>query len=152
MKNYRFKTATACEIARVDRGVLNEMIAKGAYTAAAETTKGAVRYFDNIRMIYLIIFGQLIKLGLPAPVAAERASALYNETSGKALDEGLLVMVRGFNGAVHYLTYGEGESVPTYISGPGEVPTQLTFNLAAIRRYIEKMGEYELNNPIVGED
>lgn len=152
MKNYRFKTKTACEYARVDRGILNEMIAKGNYAFAPHTTKGATRLFGTVDMIFLIIFGQLMKLGLSARDAADRVSTFYAEIRERVLDHETIVMVRSLDGYVGYLALAEGEKIPTYLSGPGDMVAIQAFNVAAIRRYIEQMGEYEIDNPIVGED
>lgn len=168
MKNYRFKTSKACEITRVDRNQLNEMIASGRYGCAPSTTKGTSRVFDMSETITLYIFGQMVRFGIPTPRAAEYATEIdwhvreivngdpeALKLRGNTGQIGIVAPV-GTTGRGYVHVFENGRTIPKAIIGSRPAPDYpgaiIVLDIENIRDYITTMAEWEENNPILGDD
>lgn len=151
MKNYKFKTPLACDIARVDRAQLNEAIAKGFYDFAPKTTKGSVRVFDVYDTVMLTVFGWLVRLGMSSKDAGAYASLLFSESYSQASELGTFVISPQDFGAPSVKKIDRDAPVPTVV-GRGKVRFALFVDLDVIRAEIVERGEWENNNPVLGDD
>jgi hypothetical protein len=154
MLNPRFKTAKACEFARVDRMQFNEAIANGHYTCAAPTVKGSSRIFDLNQTVSLFIFGQLIRRGLGAREAGKIACQMYNEFSlSQYADYSEVATLTGIGGAsTTYMISPNDKKLHWKLPAIGEVVDQHIFNVAVIRDHISQLAQVEIDNPILGSD
>lgn len=153
MKNYRFKTSKACEVARVDRNQLNEMIASGRYRRAPLTSKGSTRIFSLEEMITLFIFGQMIRFGIPAPRAADYASEIDINCGGSYARNPVIgiVAAAGLGDRGSIMVLNENRALPRQVYNDF-TGGALVFDIEGIRNHIVRMAEYEIDNPIIGDD
>lgn len=152
MKNYRFKTSLACDIAGVDRAQLNEVISGGYYGCAPAAAKGATRIFSVEQTVTLFIFGHMVRLGISARKAAEWACLLDWEVQQLNGEDGFVSILHDVYGLRTVHTFENGRSIPVAISGRGLTGSALAFDVGAIRKQIIARGDEEFSSPVLGDD
>lgn len=161
MRTFRFRTAKACEITRVDRTILNDVINSGRYACAPETKPRTPRIFSMEQMVTLFAFGQMVRFGIPTPRAADYATEIDDLIGNRALMKpeswwyGSLIGIAGpvdKNGRGRVMVFENGREIPRMNTDGEYIGASIVFDLENIWNYIFNAAELEERSPILGTD
>lgn len=153
----KISTAQACDVAAVDRLRFNEAVAEGFYPCAPPTTKGIARQFGEDDLVVLVIYGQLLEVGVTPRhagyIACKVLSCLeshaYRHRSDEAPPEPVITLFKV--GGYFLVKLAEEVSSSASEIGLGErtfpVLLRINFEIGNIRRIItRRIDEIERNS------
>lgn len=161
MKTFRFRTAKACEIVRVDRTILNDVINSGRYACAPETKPRTPRIFSMAQLVTLFIFGQMVRFGIPTPRAADYATEIDVLIDNLAASKpeswwyGTLIGIAAAtdkNGRGRVMVFEKGREIPRMNADGDYIGASIVFDLENIWTYIFDAAELEERSPILGTE
>lgn len=144
----RFRTQTACRIARIDRDRFNEAVAAGNYPCAPSVDRGATRVFNESELIALFYYGRLLENDWPPKLAGKLACQLsdFLQEAPQA-EEAVIIIGSGFP---QVMNGDELNFKPRELHGTGLVWQRLAIDVGNIRKKVCEQIEEEIS--VIGPD
>ncbi|MEK4034288.1 hypothetical protein WOC76_12480 [Methylocystis sp. IM3] len=124
------KTSIALRVAGLDRIKFNLIVHSGFYECAPETTEGSARLFEENDVVALVVFGDLLGVGILPRFAGPMACELRE----------LLEAAPGFGGKYAFPLENDGKGA---IVSEGDDPTappriSITIDVKAVREHVAR--------------
>lgn len=141
-KMYKARAGLACEIAALHPDRFNEAVAAGHYGCAPPTRQGVVRVFDEIDIVGLIVFSELLHEGMSIGMCGVVACDVMG-TMRKNPDAKFIFEIRG---ALNRFCLADDEFDPAAdYPGAGRFARVRRWPVGKMREYIRGEIEPHLN-------